>query len=55
MASQFLNVKQVSERVGIAVSTIWLWARTDRFPKPVKMGSCTRWRLADIEAWEEAL
>jgi predicted DNA-binding transcriptional regulator AlpA len=34
-------------------TTIWRWTRTDKFPKPVKLGGATRWRLSDIETWEQ--
>lgn len=49
----FLKAGQVSERESISVPTIWRWVREGRFPAPVKLGeNCTRWRLADLEAWE---
>jgi predicted DNA-binding transcriptional regulator AlpA len=49
----FLTARQVSERESISVPTIWRWARENKFPSPVKLGdNCTRWRLADLEAWE---
>jgi prophage regulatory protein len=50
----FLTAKQVATRYDLGVATIWRWARDrEDFPKPMKLGAnCTRWRLADIEAWE---
>ncbi|WP_087718630.1 helix-turn-helix transcriptional regulator [Salinicola salarius] len=49
----FLTARQVSQRESVSVGTIWRWAREDKFPTPVKLGdNCTRWRLADLEAWE---
>lgn len=34
---------------GISVSTAWRRSSKDpTFPKPVKLGSCTRWRVSDI-------
>ncbi|MEQ6916652.1 helix-turn-helix transcriptional regulator [Halomonas aquatica] len=50
----FLTAKQVATRYDVGVATIWRWSRDrDDFPKPMKLGpNCTRWRLADIEAWE---
>ncbi len=37
----------------IAKSTIWLWARQGRFPKPICMGAITVWKRADVLAWLE--
>ncbi|MBB3140228.1 putative DNA-binding transcriptional regulator AlpA [Halomonas organivorans] len=52
----WLNANQVADRYGVGVATIWRWskARTE-FPKPKKLGdNCTRWNLADLEAWESS-
>ncbi|MCH8491133.1 MAG: AlpA family phage regulatory protein [Oceanicaulis sp.] len=52
----FLTVRQVASRLAVSVPTVWRWTRerTD-FPQPHRLGpSCTRWRLADLEAWESA-
>jgi len=54
-ATTFLAVKQVAQRYGVGPATPWRWARECKngFPAPVKLGpNCTRWRLADLEAWE---
>ncbi len=52
-ANVFLNVKQVAERLGVSTDSIWRWKRQGEFPKAVKLGGrTTRWRLADVEAWE---
>lgn len=53
--SNWLTAKQVSAHYSVGIATIWRWSRDrDDFPKPVKLGdNCTRWRLADLEAWEE--
>jgi len=52
----FLNDKQLAARWGVGRVTIWRWARTyPEFPAPVSLSpGCTRWRLADVEAWEAA-
>lgn len=52
----FLPVKAVAERYGISIETVWRWSRADQgFPKPISLSAgCTRWRLADLEAWEAA-
>lgn len=52
----FLSDKQVAARYGVSRPTIWGWLRKDpTFPKPVPLSpGCTRWKLAEIEAWEAA-
>lgn len=48
----FLRITDTAKKVGVANSTIWLWARQGRFPKPVKIGPrVTGWRTDDIERW----
>jgi predicted DNA-binding transcriptional regulator AlpA len=39
--------------VPIKRSTVWLWARKGKFPKPFKFGSLTLWRRDDVLAWLE--
>lgn len=52
--SKHLRVSQVADKLGIAVSTVWWWARESRhdFPKPVHIGSrISVWNEAEIEEW----
>ncbi|APX94305.1 hypothetical protein BWR19_15940 [Halomonas sp. 1513] len=52
-APVFMTATQVAKRESVSVPTIWRWAREGKFPQPVKLGdNCTRWRLADLLAWE---
>lgn len=38
---------------GVSRATIWRWANEGSFPAPVKLSpQITRWRWADVEAWE---
>lgn len=40
-------------RFSVARQTIWRWVAEGTFPKPIKLSAgCTRWRAADVEAWE---
>ena len=52
----FLSDRQVAERYGVSRQTPWGWLKKDLdFPKPVSLSpGCTRWRLAELEAWETA-
>lgn len=54
MPDTYLSIAQIAKRYGVHRSTPWRWAKADpTFPQSVKLSpQCTRWRLADIEAWE---
>lgn len=54
MADIYLSDTQLASRYGVHRSTPWRWVKTDpHFPKPVGLTKgCTRWKLADLEAWE---
>lgn len=56
MPHTYLSDAQVAARYGVHRSTPWRWAKTDAsFPHPVTLTpGCTRWKLADLEAWEAA-
>lgn len=46
---------QLAARFGVSRATIWRWVSLGKFPSPIKLSpGCTRWRLADVEAWEAA-
>lgn len=48
-----LSDKRLAERLDVSRATVWRWAKAGLVPKPVKLSpGCTRWRLADIAAWE---
>lgn len=51
-----LSDKHVANRLNVHRGTIWHWLKNDpTFPKPFKLSErCTRWRLSEIEAWENA-
>lgn len=55
MAEYFVSNSRVAARYGVHRATLWRWLKTDpTFPKPVTLSpGCTRWRLADLEAWEQ--
>lgn len=53
--SPFLSIQQVADRYDVNKATIWRWGKDPAFPKPIALSAgCTRWRLADLEAWEAA-
>jgi len=56
MTPIYIAVAQIAARYDVHPSTVWRWAKADpNFPKPVTLTpGCTRWRLAELEAWEAA-
>jgi predicted DNA-binding transcriptional regulator AlpA len=54
---KFLTVDQVAERYNTSKASIWRWQKANKhFPLALKIGpNCTRWRLADLEAFEAHL
>jgi len=51
MEEKFLTVREVSEIVGFKISTIYKFIKTKDFPKPMKIGKSSRWKLTDIQKW----
>ncbi|QPC94745.1 AlpA family transcriptional regulator [Mesorhizobium sp. INR15] len=53
-AALFVTDYQVGARYGASRATVWRWLKSDpSFPRPVSLSSgCSRWRIADLEAWE---
>ena len=55
-AHVYLSVIQVADRLGVSRDSIYRWKRLGDFPKAYKLSAgSSRWRLADIEAWESNL
>ena len=52
----FLTDADLAERYRISRASVWRWARrSPGFPPAVRLSKgCTRWRLADVQAWEAA-
>lgn len=52
----FLRLPQILAIFPISKSAWWEGCRTGRYPKPVKLSSCTTvWRVEDIRAFIESL
>ena len=48
----FLRIKDVMKKTGIAKSTIWLWVSEGKFPKPIKLSPrITVWESNKINEW----
>ena len=54
MQKLYLSVKEVAERYGVSVKTVWTWSRNGVLPRPIHLGNrCTRWNLKDLEDFED--
>lgn len=51
---RFLSPEQLAERYGVPVSTIYRWNYSKNGPRFVHLGRHCRYRLSDVEAWEES-
>ena len=47
---RLLAPKQIAEKLGVAVSTIYQWTHTEFIPH-IKVGKFVRFRESDIEKW----
>lgn len=56
MPESYISDVQLAARHSVHRTTPWRWALTDpTFPQPVRLSTqCTRWKLSEIEAWEQA-
>lgn len=55
MAVRFLRIRQVRDRVPVAISTIYRQMELGEFPRPIRLGpGAVGWVEAEIEAWAEA-
>ncbi len=46
-----LKVGEAAWMASISVRTLWRLVSARRFPDPVYIGRCARWRRSDVEAW----
>ena len=51
----YLKDTELAARFRVKRQSVWRWVRSDGFPAPVKLSpGCSRWRLSDVEAWEQS-
>lgn len=53
--ADLLTVSEVAGMLGVSARSVWRLVSTGEVPRPVKVGTSTRWRRADIEAMIEIL
>jgi predicted DNA-binding transcriptional regulator AlpA len=45
----FIRVPAILELIPIGKSTLWLWVKQGKFPRPFKLGQrTTAWRVEDV-------
>lgn len=55
MKERLLRLAQVEDKTGFKKSYLYREMRDGNFPKPIKLGSTSRWKESDIDAWINAL
>ncbi len=53
--SNFLRIREVMKMTGLAKSTVWLWVKEGKLPKPIKLSPrVTVWEEDKINEWQKA-
>lgn len=49
---RYLRITDVVKKIGMGRSTIWLWSKEGKFPKPIKFSTkVTVWEEEKIDEW----
>jgi predicted DNA-binding transcriptional regulator AlpA len=54
-AALLVTAEKAAEMLAMGKSTFWREVGNSNLPPPVKIGSLTRWRVADLQRWVERL
>ncbi len=50
-----LRIDDVVKKTSIGKSTIWVWVKEEKFPKPIKLSErISVWKESDIDEWVES-
>ena len=55
MEPQLLRLREVRTMIGLSAATIYRNVAAGTFPRPVKVGGASRWRLSDLQVWLDGL
>ena len=55
MAETLLRLPEVTRRVGLGKSALYALIAAGDFPAPRKIGTASRWREAEVDAWVRGL
>lgn len=48
----FIRAKELSDALGISLSTLWRWRKAGVVPEPIALGPrIVGWRTSDIQNW----
>ncbi|SER46137.1 prophage regulatory protein [Nitrosomonas sp. Nm51] len=50
-SERLLTIAEVAASVGFKSSSIYLKIQQGTFPKPLKIGTASRWRESEVQAW----
>jgi excisionase family DNA binding protein len=53
-AVRHLSTEELATRTGIPAETLRYWRQLGKGPAYMRLGRAIRYRLADVEAWEES-
>jgi len=54
--SVYCTRKEVARTLGVHPSTIYRWAKADRFPAPIRLGpNRTVWKVSEVLEWMDTL
>jgi predicted DNA-binding transcriptional regulator AlpA len=53
MPEVLLSPQDLADRYQVPVGTVYRWNYSGTGPRPIKIGKHRRYRLRDIERWEE--
>lgn len=48
-----LTPQNLSERLGVPLKTVYIWRERGKGPRGFRVGKYVRYRLEDVEAWEQ--
>jgi excisionase family DNA binding protein len=49
-----LTTLELAKREGVSIETVYVWNRDHTGPRYMRIGKHVRYRLADVEAWEQS-
>jgi excisionase family DNA binding protein len=49
-----VDARELARLLDVSVATIWRLKAAGQLPRPVKLGSSTRWRRDEVENWIRA-
>ncbi len=52
MSTEFLTVQELAKRYRVTIRTINNLRKAGRLPAPLKIGHSARWKVSDIQTWE---